>query len=334
MGASFHLLGPKDTMIRATKPVVAIVAVRTGAGKSTISRRVADILVKHGKRPVVVRHPMPYGDLSAAVQRFATLDELEEFHTTVEEREEYEGHIKKGVVVYAGIDYKAILDHAEKVGDVILWDGGYNDFSFYVPDLNIVVADPTRVGDESRYYPGETNVRMADIIIINKVNVSDVDTVERLTRNCLLLNPDAKIVKIRSDAVLDRPEVVRGKRVVVVEDGPSVTHGGLSEGAGAVAARSGGATLVSPKKAAVGSIRSAYERFPNLGDVIPALGYSGEQLKELERSINAVECDAVVLGTPSDLTRLISIKKPIARVGFEARDDGEPTLEQLMGRIL
>lgn len=332
-GASFHLLGPRDTMIRATKPVVAVVAVRTGAGKSTISRKVADILMKRGLRPVVVRHPMPYGDLSVAVQRFATLEDLDKFHATVEEREEYEGHINKGLVVYAGVDYGAILDQAEGEGDVILWDGGNNDFSFYAPDLNIVVADPLRVGDESGYYPGETNVRMADIIVINKVNMSDGDTVERLARNCLQLNPDAKIVKTSSNPVLDRPENVRGRRVLVVEDGPSVTHGGLKEGAGAVAARSAGATLVSPKEHAVGSIRKAYERFPNLGDVIPALGYSRGQLGDLERSINAVDCDAVVLGTPSDLTRLISIKKPIARVAFEAQDAGEPTLEHLIGQI-
>lgn len=333
-GASFHLLGPRDTMIKTSKPVVAVVATRTGAGKSTISRKVARSLVKSGRRPVVVRHPMPYGDLSVAVQRFATYEDLDRFHATVEEREEYEGHINEGLVVYAGVDYKAILDQAEREGDTILWDGGNNDFCFYQPHLSIVVVDPTRAGDESRYYPGETNARMADIIVINKVNLSSAETVETLVRSCLALNPSASIVKTRSEVSLDRPEYVRNKRVLVVEDGPSVTHGGLSEGAGAAAARSVGAKLVSPRKSAVGSIRLAYERFPNLGDVLPALGYSGDQLKELETSIEATDCDAVVLGTPSDITRLIRIEKPVARVRFEAVDVGEPTLEQLLNQKL
>lgn len=333
-GASFHLLGPKDTMIRTTKPVVAVVAVRTGAGKSTISRKVAGILKNRGMKPVVIRHPMPYGDLTVAVQRFATFEDLDRFHATIEEREEYEGHIGNGLVVYAGVDYKAILDQAEKEGDVLLWDGGNNDFGFYLPEVSIVVADPLRAGDESSYYPGETNLRMADIIVINKVNMSNDEVVERLVRNCTLLNPRAKMVRMRSDAVLDRPESLRGRRVLVVEDGPSVTHGGLSEGAGASAARSAGASLVSPKKTAVGSIREAYEKFPNLGDVLPALGYSGEQLKELEQSINAVGCEVVVLGTPSDLTRLIRIEKPVVRVKFEATEVGKPTLEALIRELV
>ena len=325
-GASFHLLGPSDTMIKSKKPVVAVVATRTGAGKSTISRRVADLLLERGLKPVAIRHPMPYGDLSIAVQRFATHEDLDRFHTTIEEREEYEGHIDKGIVVYAGVDYQAILTEAEKECDVILWDGGNNDFSFYVPDVNIVVADPVRVGNESVYYPGETNVRMADVIVINKVNIVTKKSVDQLIKNCRELNAKAAIVKTRSEAVLDRPELVRRKRVLAVEDGPSVTHGGLSIGAGAVAAKSVGATLVDPRSKAVGSIKSAYQRFPKLGKVLPALGYSEAQLKELEQSINAVECDAVVLGTPSDLTKMIKIKKPVARVDFEAYEVGKPTL--------
>ncbi len=329
-GASFHLLGPADTMIKSKKPVVAVVATRTGAGKSTISRRVADLLLERGLKPVVIRHPMPYGDLSIAVQRFATHGDLDRFHTTIEEREEYEGHIDKGLVVYAGVDYQAILDEAEKEGDVILWDGGNNDFSFYVPDLNIVVADPVRVGNESTYYPGETNVRMADVIVVNKVNIVAKKAVEQLTQNCCELNPKAKIVKTRSEAVLDKPELVRKKRVLAVEDGPSVTHGGLSIGAGAVAAKAVGATLVDPRNKAVGSIRNAYQRFPKLGKVLPALGYSEGQLKELEQSINAVECDAVVLGTPSDLTRMIKIRKPVARVTYEASEVGKPSLGEFL----
>lgn len=329
-GASYHLLGPADTMIRSKKPVVAVVAVRTGAGKSTISRRVADVLLKAGLKPVAVRHPMPYGDLSIPVQRFSTYRDLDRFHTTVEEREEYEGHIAKGVVVYAGIDYQAILDQAEKEADVILWDGGNNDFSFYSPDLNIVVADPLRVGDELGYYPGETNVRMADIIVINKVNMANKKAVKELVENCKKLNPRARIVMTRSEALLDKPQLVRKKRVLVVEDGPSVTHGGLSIGAGAAAAKGMGATLVDPRGKAVGSIRTAYQRFPKLGRVLPALGYNEGQLKELEESINRVDCDAVVLGTPCDLTKIINIKKPVARVRFEAFEVGRPTLDELV----
>ena len=329
-GASYHLLGPADTMIRSKKPVVAVVATRTGAGKSTISRRVAHLLLERGLKPVVIRHPMPYGDLSIAVQRFATHGDLDRFHATIEEREEYEGHIDKGLVVYAGVDYQAILDEAEKEGDVILWDGGNNDFSFYAPDLNIVVADPVRVGDESSYYPGETNVRMADVIVVNKVNIVAKKAVDQLIQNCRALNPGAKIVKTKSEAVLDKPELVRKKRILAVEDGPSVTHGGLSIGAGAVAAKAVGATLVDPRSKAVGSIRSAFQRFPKLGKVLPALGYSEGQLKELEQSINAVECDAVVLGTPSDLTRMIEIRKPVARVIYEAVEVGKPSLSEFL----
>jgi len=321
-GGSFHLLGPKDTMLRSSKPVVAVVADRTGAGKSTISRMVVDILLKMGLKPVVVRHPMPYGDLSIAVQRFQTHDDLDRYHATVEEREEYEGHIDKGIVVYAGVDYGAILEQAEKEGDVVIWDGGNNDFSFYLPDLTITVVDPMRPGDQSRYYPGETNVRLADAIVVNKVNIAARKAVEQVISSCRQLNPKALVVKTNSTATLDKPELVRGKRVLVVEDGPSVTHGGLSEGAGAVAARSVRGVLVDPRPKAVGSIRKAYSRFPKLGKVLPALGYSAEQLKELERSINGVSCDAVVLGTPSDLTRMIHIRRPVARVQFEASEVG------------
>ena len=329
-GAGFHLLGPRDTMIRSSKPVVAVVADRTGAGKSTISRLVVDILVKMGLRPVVVRHPMPYGDLSVAVQRFQTHEDLDRFKATIEEREEYEGHIDKGIVVYAGVDYGAILERAEKEGDVVIWDGGNNDFSFYQPDFTITVVDPMRPGDESRYYPGTTNVRLADVLVINKVNIARKATVDSIAKACRALNPRAPIIRTNSVATLDRPELVRRKRVLVVEDGPSVTHGGLSEGAGAVAARGVRATLVDPKPKAVGSIRKAYKKFRQLGRVIPALGYSASQLKELEESINGVSCDAVVLGTPSDLTRMMHIEKPVARVAFEAEGAGSRKLEALL----
>jgi predicted GTPase len=330
MGASFHLLGPKETMIKASKPVVAVVADRTGAGKSTISRMVADVLLKMGLKPVVVRHPMPYGDLAVPVQRFENHGDLDKYRTTIEEREEYEGHIDKGIIVYAGVDYGAILAQAEKEGDVVIWDGGNNDFSFYLPDLTITVVDPMRPGDESMYYPGETNVRLADALVVNKVNVASKRTVDAVTRACRALNPRALIVKTTSIATLDKPDLVKGKRVVVVEDGPSVTHGGLSEGAGAVAVRAAKGFIVDPRRKAVGSIRRAYERFPKLGRVIPALGYSQVQLKELERSINGVSCDAVVLGTPSDLTKVIHIRKPVARVKFEAAEVGGRRLEALI----
>jgi predicted GTPase len=329
-GASFHLLGPRDTMLKANKPVIAVVAVRTGAGKSTLSRKVSDILVKKGLKPVVVRHPMPYSDLSVAVQRFEDAEDLDRYHVTVEEREEYEGHISRNLVVDAGVDYQAILRRAEEEGDVIIWDGGNNDWSFYIPDINIVVADPLRQGHESRYYPGETNVRMADIVVVNKVNVAPKEDVDKVVQSCGKLNPRAKVIKMRSEAVLDRPDWVRGKRVLVVEDGPSVTHGELAYGAGTVAARAVDAVLVDPRDRAVGGIKAAYEKYPTIGSVLPALGYSQAQLKELEESINAVDCDAVVLGTPADLTKLIRIGKPVARVGFEAYDEGKPTLEELL----
>ena len=329
-GASFHLLGPRDTMIASSKPVVAVVADRTGAGKSTISRMVSGILLKMGLKPVVVRHPMPYGDLSIAVQRFQTYEDLDRYHTTIEEREEYEGHIDNGIVVYAGVDYGAILKQAEKEGDVVIWDGGNNDFSFYKPDLTITVVDPMRPGDQSRYYPGETNVRLADVLVVNKVNVARKNVVMGVVEACRRLNPRAIVVKTDSIASLDRPELVKGKRVVVVEDGPSVTHGGLSEGAGAEATRLARGTMVDPRRNAVGSIKKAYQRFPKLGKVIPALGYSDEQLGELERSINGVPCDAVVLGTPSNLTRLITIQRPVARVRFEAKEVGGRRLEARM----
>lgn len=329
-GASFHLLGPKDTMIRSSKPVVAVVADRTGAGKSTISRMVSDILVKMHLKPVVVRHPMPYGDLSVAVQRFATHQDLDRYHATIEEREEYEGHIDKGIVVYAGVDYGAILKEAEKEGDVVIWDGGNNDFSFYVPDLTITVVDPMRPGDESRYYPGETNVRLADVLVINKVNIAPRKFVNGLAAACKSLNPRAPVIRTNSVATLDKPQLVRRKKVLVVEDGPSVTHGGLSEGAGAVAARQARGVLVDPRSKAVGTIRKAFTKFPKLGKVLPALGYSSQQLKELEKSINGVECDAVVLGTPSDLTRMIRIRRPVVRVRFEAVEVGHRGLESLI----
>ncbi len=329
-GASFHLLGPQDTMLTSNKPVVAVLAVRTGAGKSTISRKAVDIIRKTGLKPVVIRHPMPYGSLKHPVQRFEKPNDLDKFEATIEEREEYEGHMEKGVVVFAGIDYQLVLWEAEKEGDILVWDGGNNDFSFFKPSISIVVADPIRVGHESRYHPGETNVRMADIIVVNKANMADPKDVDLVTRSTRKLNPEAKIVRVRSEALLDRPDMVKGKRALVVEDGPSVTHGELAEGAGAAAARAADALLVDPRPYAVGSIKNTYEKYRNIGPVLPALGYSPSQLKDLEDTIASVDCDVVILGTPADLTRLISIQKPIAKVRFEAFDMDSPGLEEYL----
>ncbi len=336
-GASFTLLGSKDTQLRSKKPVVAVLATRTGAGKSTIARMVVDAARKKNLRPAVVRHPMPYGDLRVAVQHFKSVEDFARYKITVEEEEEYADHVEKGVEVFAGVDYQQILEEAERACDVIVWDGGNNDLSFYAPDCSIVVADPLRPGHESKYHPGEANVRLADAIVVNKVNLAWSGDVEKVIQSCRNLNPGAKIFKTSSEARIDDPNLVKGRRVLVIEDGPSITHGELSEGVGATVARSLGCKLVDPRKKSVGSLRKAYEKFPWIGPVLPALGYSREQLLELEQSINAVDCDAVVLGTPADLRRRIRISKPAARVRFEGRDAGEPKftsyLDEVFGKI-
>ncbi len=321
-GASFSLLGPGDTQLKSSKPVVAVLATRTGAGKSTIARMAVTSARKAGLKPAIVRHPMPYGDLeSSAVQHFTTYDDFARHGITVEEEEEYSDHIGMGADVFAGVDYRQILDEAEKTCDVIIWDGGNNDFSFYRADRTIVVTDPLRAGHESAYHPSEVNVRMADAIVINKANVAAAgDAVERLEASCRALNPGARIFRVDSEVTVDRPELVRGRRVLVVEDGPSITHGELKEGAGMSAARQLGCTPVDPRPAAVGSIKQAYEKYPWMGAVMPALGYSAAQLQDLQDSINKTECDAVILGTPADLRRRIRIDRPAARVRFEGTD--------------
>jgi predicted GTPase len=330
-GASFHLLGPKDTMIRSKKTVIAVVATRTGAGKSTISRYVSSILKSAGKRPIIVRHPMPYGSLNTLVQRFERYQDLEKYRVTVEEREEFEQHIDAGTVVYAGIDYSKILKMAEKEGDIIVWDGGNNDFPFYQPDLSICVADPFRPHDILSSYPGEVNFRSADVIVINKVNASSAEEVQKVVEMARAQNPRALIVKTSSEARLDKPQLVEGKKVLVIEDGPTVTHGGLSEAAGAFISRRYGATLVDPRDQATGTIREVYMKFPHIGPVLPALGYSQQQLCDLETTIKKISCDAIVLGTPCDLSRIIKIKQPIARVWFEARElEGQKLREKLI----
>ena len=329
-GASFHLLGPNDTMLKANKPVIAVVAARTGAGKSTVTRYLRAALAESGRKAVAVRHPMPYGRFEQAVERYATTEDVIGAGITVEEMEEYQQHVDEGGVVFSGVDYGKVLERAEAEADVILWDGGNNDMAFYRPDLTIAVLDPLRPGEEADYFPGEANVRAADIIVINKVNVAREKDVDRAKAAAQALNPAAPVVLMASQATVDLPELIRGKNVLVVEDGPSVTHGGLSEAAGAWAARRLGAHLVDPRPYAVGSLRDTYSKYSQIGAVLPALGYSTEQLDELRLSINQTSCDAVVLGTPAALARVMGIEKPVARVRFVAEDASLPTLWALV----
>ena len=317
-GANFVLLGPEDTQLHSSKKVISVCAVRTGAGKSPATRTVVDILLSMGKKPVVIRHPMPYGDLrKQAVQRFATYDDLKRQRCTIEEREEYEPHIRKGVVVYAGVDYEKILRQAEKEADVIVWDGGNNDFSFIKSDLRIVILDPHRPGHELRYHPGEVNLRMADLFIINKINTAKQADIQTVAANAKAANPRAPIVKARSKITVARPELIRGKKVLVVEDGPTLTHGGMAFGAGLLAAKAHGGRVIDASRYAQGSIHAVYQRYPHLKRVLPAMGYSAAQVKELERTINKARCDAVVDGSPVDLSRLLSVNKPVVSVTYE-----------------
>jgi len=335
-GADFRLLGPDATMLRSTKPVVAVCAVRTGCGKSQTSRAVGRALIDAGLRVALVRHPMPYGDLEAMrVQRFATVEEIDASHPTVEEREEYEEPVRLGMVMYAGVDYEAILRQAEEEADVIIWDGGNNDLSFYRPDLLIVVADPLRPGHELRYHPGETNLRMADVVVINKVDTAGADDVEAVVKNVQDVNPLAQLVFAESPPVLDDGPDLRGKSVLVVDDGPTLTHGEMPFGAGLVAARrAGAAQIVDPRPYAVGSLREVFEKWPQLTNVLPAMGYSDEQLGELEQTINAVECDVVITGTPIDLGRLIHSRHPIRHVRYELEELGHPTIADVLAPIV
>ncbi len=331
-GASFMLLGPKHTSLKSSKPVVSVCAVRTGCGKSQTTRKVAEILEAAGKKVVVIRHPMPYGDLKAQeVQRFATYDDLDKYRCTIEEREEYEPHIDAGRVVYAGVDYEKIIRQAEAEADVVLWDGGNNDFSFYKADLSIVVADPHRPGHELRYHPGEINFRSADVIVINKVDSAGFDQIKQVMDNAALVNPDATVILAASPIFVDDPSLIKGKKVLVVEDGPTLTHGGMSYGAGVVAARRfGAAEIVEPVPYAVGSIAEAYQKYSQVRQVLPALGYGENQLKELEATVNAVPADAVVSATPIDLARVIKVNKPLIRVKYELQVIGKPTLEDVL----
>lgn len=331
-GADFRLMGTDNTQIKSTKPVVAVCAVRTGSGKSQTTRRVSLILRDMGYKVAAIRHPMPYGDLvKQKVQRFADYSDLDKHECTIEEREEYEPHLDNGVIVYAGVDYEAILREAEKEVDIILWDGGNNDFSFYVPDLLVVVADPHRPGHETRYYPGETNVRMADVFVINKVDTANAEDVITVRNNLYALNPDAQVIEGASPLFVDDPDAIRGKRVLVVEDGPTLTHGEMAYGAGFVAARRFGAgEIVDPRPYAVDSIKTTYEKYPDTGTILPAMGYGADMMQDLEETINKADVDLVISGTPIDLTRIIKINKPIQRVRYELQEIGEPTLTSIL----
>jgi len=334
-GADFKLMGPESTMLKSKRFVISICAVRTGSGKSPTSRKICQLLKSKGIKFVVVRHPMPYGDLSKmAVQRFSTKSDLEKYGSTIEEREEYEPHLEAGNVVYAGVDYKEILKQAEREADVIVWDGGNNDLPFIKPNLHIVVADARRPGHELMYYPGEANLRMADVVIVNKIDTANPVDIETVISNVSMVNPKATIIKSAMPVIVDRPELVRGKRILVIEDGPTLTHGGLSFGAATIIAKNLGSYMISPREKAIGSIRDVYSQYPHLGAILPAMGYSRKQIDELEQTINAVECDSVLIGTPVDLRNLLNINKPAARVRYEIQEIGKPNLEDVLNKFL
>jgi predicted GTPase len=331
-GADFRILGGRHTMIQSKKPVVAVCAVRTGVGKSQTTRRVLEVLKNAGMKAVAIRHPMPYGDLTKQIaQRFATYQDLLDHHCTIEEIEEYEPHISSGAVVYAGVDYNEILKQAEKEADVIVWDGGNNDYPFYAPDIMITLADPLRVGHESRYFPGETNVKMAEFLLINKIDTAHPDDVEKLEQNLQKLNPAAKLIRAESPVTVDKPELIKGKTVLVIEDGPTITHGEMGFGAGEIAAKKLGAShLVDPRPYSTGSIKRVFDKWTHIGPLLPAMGYSKEQMEELRETIEKTPCDLVVIGTPIDLRRYINISKPCVRVTYDLKEIGDLTIEDVL----
>ncbi len=335
-GADFRILGPANTMLASSKPVISICAVRTGCGKSQTTRYISNILKEHGLKTVAVRHPMPYGDLARqAVQRFASYADLDAHQCTIEEREEYEAHIDMGNVVYAGVDYEAILRQAEKEADVVLWDGGNNDWPFFKSDFEVVVADPFRPGHESTYFPGETNFRRARVILVNKANSAKPEDVQAVVAAAKEMNPSARVVLGASEVTVDNPDLVRGKRVLVIEDGPTLTHGGMAIGAGFIAAQKYEvADIVDPRPFAAGSIRDVFAKYTQLGKVLPAMGYYPEQLRELEQTINASDAQCVLSGTPIDLTRIIKVNKPMARVRYELKDMGDTSLRTFVLEFL
>jgi len=331
-GANFVLLGPAETQIKSTKPLIAVGAVRTGCGKSQTSRRVIELLMAQGLKVVAIRHPMPYGDLVAQkVQRFATVDDLKKHKCTIEEMEEYEPHVVRGNVIYAGVDYEAIVREAEKEADVILWDGGNNDFAFYKPDLMITVVDPHRPGHELSYYPGETTLKLADVVVINKIDSAGPENIQQLRENIDKANPDAIVVDAASPITVMDPSVIKGKRVLVVEDGPTLTHGEMKLGAGIVAAKKFGAKeLIDPRPFAVGKLAETFKIYPNIGTLLPAMGYGDEQVKDLEKTIENSDAEAVVIGTPIDLNRIIKINKPNTRVTYDLQEIGRPDLNEII----
>ena len=338
-GANYMMLGTRDTMLKSKKPVIAVCAVRTGSGKSQTSRRIIELLMERGLKVVAVRHPMPYGDLVAQkVQRYAELGDLKKHNCTIEEMEEYEPHIARGNVIYAGVDYQAILTAAEadpKGCDVIIWDGGNNDFSFYKPDLMITVADPHRPGHELSYYAGEICLRTADVVVINKIDSAALVDILKVRESIARVNPNAIVVDAASPIQVDNPKIIKGKRVLVIEDGPTLTHGEMRYGAGTIAAqRYGAAELVDPTPYTVGSITETFKHYPHIGALLPAMGYSEQQLKDLEATINRTDCDAVVVGTPIDLSRLIDIKKPNTRVYYELQEIGMPNLGEILSEFV
>jgi predicted GTPase len=335
-GAGFWLLGPKATMLKAEVPVISVCAVRTGSGKSQTSRQVAKILKGRGLRVVVIRHPMPYGDLTKQIsQRFASSRDLENCECTIEEREEYEPHVENGIVVYAGVDYGQILKEAQKEADIIVWDGGNNDLPFLEPDLHIVVADPHRAGHELAYFPSEVNLRLANVVIVNKVDTAEPAKVEQVKKNVKLVNPNAVILDAASPITVDKPDLVQGKRVLVIEDGPTITHGDMQFGAGTIAAKKFGAKeLVDPKPYAVGSVKETYAQYRHLGSVLPAVGYGETQIAELEETINATPCDVVLVGTPIDLRKVIKVDKPTVRVKYDLQVLGPVCLEEVLDDFL
>ena len=334
-GASFVLLGPNDTMVKSKKPLVSVCAVRTGSGKSQTSRKAALVLKKKGRQVAVIRHPMPYGDLAKQkIQRFATYEDMAKHECTIEEREEYEPHVKNGIIVYAGVDYEAILREAEKEADVILWDGGNNDFPFYVSDLEIVVVDPLRAGHELLYYPGETNFRRADVLVINKLDTASKENVDKVMQNIKAINPGARIIRANSPIIVQDGGQISGKRVLVIEDGPTVTHGGMAYGAGMVAVtKYGAAKIIDPRPFAVGSIKKTFEKYSHLNKVLPAMGYGETQVKELTETIAKVDCDLILSGTPIDLNRLIKTHQPMLSVGYELEEIGSPNLEDVLKKF-
>lgn len=335
-GADFKLLGKNATMLKSNRPVIAICAARTGSGKSQTTRKVCQLLKQKKINPVVIRHPMPYGDLTKQIcQRFASISDLDKHRCTIEEREEYEPHITQGTVVYAGVDYEIILKEAEREAQVIVWDGGNNDIPFFVPDLHITVVDPHRPGDELSHFPSITNLLLADVVLINKIDTADYEDIEQVRCNIKMTNPKAVLIEAASPIYIDKPELIRGKSVLVVEDGPTLTHGGMTYGAGIIAAQKFGAKdVIDPRPWVKGEIKKTFDDYPEIGALLPAIGYSKSQIKDLEKTINLTPCDSVVIATPVDLTKILKINKPSVRVRYELQEIGKPDLEEAIEKFL